>query len=187
MTVATEWVEDHFIAGEAALDLTNTVYRRWPEMGADLFTDTDALSTWLTWAGLLPSSKNAAPVVDEELLDEVRALREHLWLVFDAQRERHAIPQDAFAAVLEAARRRAEHVTVDADGALTAADADGAIAVLAMNAISLILDPPAQGVRACDRCGWFFVDSSRGRRRRWCSMKTCGNQAKVDRYRAARS
>nr|WP_255307967.1 CGNR zinc finger domain-containing protein [Streptomyces marincola] len=41
-------------------------------------------------------------------------------------------------------------------------------------------------MRACDRCGWFFIDSSRGRRRRWCSMKTCGNQAKAARYRSSR-
>ncbi|WP_433493074.1 CGNR zinc finger domain-containing protein [Nocardia grenadensis] len=33
--------------------------------------------------------------------------------------------------------------------------------------------------------GWFFIGSSRGRRRRWCSMKTCGNQAKAARYRSS--
>lgn len=39
----------------------------------------------------------------------------------------------------------------------------GAFTVLALRAVTLILNPPPQGVRACDRCGWFFVDSSRGR------------------------
>ena len=77
MAATTEWVEDHFIAGNLALDSANTVYRRWPGPGADLFT--------------------------------------------------------------------------------------------------------------CDLCGWLFIDSSRGRRRRWCSMKTCGNQAKAARYRSAHS
>ncbi|WP_368660643.1 CGNR zinc finger domain-containing protein [Streptomyces marincola] len=62
----------------------------------------------------------------------------------------------------------------------------GALAVAALSGIALALDPPRPGVRACDRCGWFFIDSSRGRRRRWCSMKTCGNQAKAARYRSSR-
>ena len=40
-------------------------------------------------------------------------------------------------------------------------------------------------VRQCDgpRCGWVFVDTSRGGRRRWCSMQDCGNRDKVRRFR----
>ncbi|WP_309102019.1 ABATE domain-containing protein [Microbacterium sp.] len=187
MTVATEWVEDHFVAGDVVLDFANTVYRRWPRMGSDLFTNAESLSSWLERAGLLPHSNGVLPPAGEETLEEARALRATLWLVFDAQRERRSIPPDAFSALLDVARRLGEHVTVDADGDMTARDPQSAIGALALGAISLVLDPPQQGVRACDACGWFFVDSSRGRRRRWCSMKTCGNQAKVDRYRAARA
>jgi predicted RNA-binding Zn ribbon-like protein len=39
-------------------------------------------------------------------------------------------------------------------------------------------------VRTCPSCGWLFLDA-RGRRR-WCSMATCGNRAKV-RAHAART
>lgn len=31
-------------------------------------------------------------------------------------------------------------------------------------------------------CGWLFLDTSRNRSRRWCSMETCGNRAKVMRH-----
>nr|WP_246221489.1 CGNR zinc finger domain-containing protein [Phytoactinopolyspora mesophila] len=48
----------------------------------------------------------------------------------------------------------------------------------------MALSPPAQPLRACHRCGWYFLDTSRGRRRRWCNMKICGNQAKAARYRS---
>jgi len=39
-------------------------------------------------------------------------------------------------------------------------------------------------IRECpgEDCGYLFRDTSRGRRR-WCSMKTCGNRAKVQRFR----
>jgi predicted RNA-binding Zn ribbon-like protein len=41
-------------------------------------------------------------------------------------------------------------------------------------------------IRVCanDTCRWLFYDESRGGRRRWCDMATCGNQAKARRHRA---
>jgi predicted RNA-binding Zn ribbon-like protein len=37
---------------------------------------------------------------------------------------------------------------------------------------------------ANDGCRWVFEDTSRGGRRRWCDMSSCGNRAKVQRYRS---
>lgn len=181
MIATTEWVEDHFVAGNLALDFANTVYRRWPEPGPDLLTGTTDLATWLAHTGLLPDSESD---VDEGTLEDARALRALLWTVFDTHKDDHSIPADAFAGLLDTARRSATDMTVHADGSTTAQNAQGSLAIVALRAITLLLDPPPQGVRACDRCGWFFIDSSRGRRRRWCSMKTCGNQAKAARYRS---
>jgi predicted RNA-binding Zn ribbon-like protein len=31
-------------------------------------------------------------------------------------------------------------------------------------------------------CGWLFLDTSRNRRRRWCTMQGCGNRAKARRF-----
>lgn len=184
MTTATVWVDGHFIAGDVVLDFANTVYRRRPELGADLLTNAEALGTWLDRTSLLPAGRDRAGFVTDLALDEARALRALLWEVFDAQKDGHPIPADAFWGLLEAARRGGARIAVSADGAMIASDADGALAILALRAITLVLDPPPQGVRACGRCGWFFIDSSRGRRRRWCSMTTCGNQAKAARYRS---
>jgi predicted RNA-binding Zn ribbon-like protein len=39
---------------------------------------------------------------------------------------------------------------------------------------------------ANDGCRWVFEDSSRAGRRRWCDMASCGNRAKVRRYRDRR-
>ncbi|MDZ5078765.1 CGNR zinc finger domain-containing protein [Nesterenkonia sp. HG001] len=185
MTATTEWVEDHFIAGDFALDFANTVFRRLPESGADLFTDTTALNAWLAHTGLLPASDDSGSGTTEADLADARALRALLWTVFDAQKEHRTIPSGAFTELLETARHRLEDLSIHPDGSTTPRTAQGAFATVALRAITLILNPPAQTIRACDRCGWFFIDSSRGRRRRWCSMKTCGNQAKAARYRSA--
>jgi predicted RNA-binding Zn ribbon-like protein len=44
--------------------------------------------------------------------------------------------------------------------------------------------PERLRVCANDRCRWAFFDSSPTGRRRWCDMRSCGNQAKAARYRA---
>ena len=44
-------------------------------------------------------------------------------------------------------------------------------------------------VKECedDECGWLFIDESKNRSRRWCSMEDCGNRNKARRhYRSTR-
>jgi predicted RNA-binding Zn ribbon-like protein len=50
----------------------------------------------------------------------------------------------------------------------------------------LVISPRLARLRACaaDDCGWWFVDETKNRSRRWCDMKLCGNRAKIRRYRA---
>ena len=50
----------------------------------------------------------------------------------------------------------------------------------------LVVSPRLARVRACAAgdCGWWFVDDTRNRSRRWCDMKLCGNRAKLRRFRA---
>lgn len=49
-------------------------------------------------------------------------------------------------------------------------------------AVALLTSETASRVRSCPGCGWLFVDLSKNRSRRWCSMSTCGNSAKSKAY-----
>ena len=56
-----------------------------------------------------------------------------------------------------------------------------------VSAAELLADCDRPPVRVCcagaeGRCTWLFVDESRNRTRRWCSMKDCGNRAKARRH-----
>ncbi len=186
MNEPTAWVDDHFIAGDPALDFANTVYRRAPDVGTDLLSSADAITSWLARTKLLPETEGARADLDDssDALREARALRALLWPIFDAQTDGRVLPADALAGLLDVARRGLDGVRVHADGSATPSTTQGAFAVLALGGVRLVLSPPHEGVRACDGCGWFFIDTSRGRRRRWCSMKTCGNLAKAARYRS---
>lgn len=60
---------------------------------------------------------------------------------------------------------------------------------VALAAAGLLTSPDLEKVRQCGghACGWFFLDTSRNRRRQWCDMRDCGNRAKVQRFRARRA
>jgi predicted RNA-binding Zn ribbon-like protein len=50
----------------------------------------------------------------------------------------------------------------------------------------LVISPRLSRVRACAAgdCGWWFVDDTKNRSRRWCDMTLCGNREKLRRFRA---
>jgi predicted RNA-binding Zn ribbon-like protein len=48
--------------------------------------------------------------------------------------------------------------------------------------VALLVSGAMPRVKSCPTCGWFFLDLSKNRSRRWCSMDTCGAVAKSRRY-----
>lgn len=58
---------------------------------------------------------------------------------------------------------------------------DWLLAAIARSAAEIIVEGEKARLRQCanGNCGLFFCDTSRTRRRRWCSMSTCGNRHKV--------
>jgi len=58
---------------------------------------------------------------------------------------------------------------------------DWLLAAIARSAAELIAEGATSRLRICSNpgCGLFFYDTSRTRRRRWCSMSRCGNRHKV--------
>ena len=57
------------------------------------------------------------------------------------------------------------------------------LGLIARDAVALFASDRVRKVRLCagGNCGWLFLDESRGRPRRWCSMSDCGNRAKARR------
>jgi predicted RNA-binding Zn ribbon-like protein len=52
------------------------------------------------------------------------------------------------------------------------------------SAADLLTSGDLERLRVCEGegCGWFFLDTTRNRSRRWCNMASCGNRAKVKRF-----
>jgi predicted RNA-binding Zn ribbon-like protein len=58
---------------------------------------------------------------------------------------------------------------------------DWLLAAVARSGAELIAEGTSARLRLCGnpKCGLFFYDNSRTRKRRWCSMAVCGNRSKV--------
>ncbi|HSK25079.1 MAG TPA: CGNR zinc finger domain-containing protein [Egicoccus sp.] len=63
---------------------------------------------------------------------------------------------------------------------------DGVLGRLLADVATAMRDGAWTRVKLCadDACAWAFVDASRNRSGRWCSMAGCGNRAKVRAYRS---
>jgi len=48
--------------------------------------------------------------------------------------------------------------------------------------VDLVTSKNSKRIKRCSNCGWLFVDNSKNRSRRWCSMEICGNRVKARRF-----
>lgn len=165
------WRTEHFVAGDLALELSNTIsHRRDNSLAEDRLASHESLRTWFrSVTGLQKVSVGASDLRD------TRLVRQNVHSVFDAIAQGTTPPSTSIAALLRTAATRFG----EDERAL------GPIASeLAWAAICALATLDHSRIRSCPACGWLFVDSSKGARRRWCAMATCGTRAKVAAFRA---
>ena len=126
-------------------------------------------------------------------LERVRLTRAALRALWDAEVERGAPDAAAIGAVNAVLREAPRIEIVIGDGCCgvghrhSADDPTGeALARLVEPFVTAVGAGTTDRLRICanDDCRWAFEDSSRGGRRRWCDMSSCGNAAKARRHRA---
>jgi predicted RNA-binding Zn ribbon-like protein len=190
--VVAPWETGHFIGGHVALDLANTVFsRREPIVDNELLESVPDVSSWCQSARLISPADARTLNRDAggELVAAVHRVRDHVWTAFDAISVGDAPPAKAMGNLLrQAARGTSAEIVWFTDARLTKlagklGDPDAVASALALLAVEALFLLPRDRVRSCPRCGWLFVDGSKGGRRRWCSMSTCGNREKANRRR----
>jgi predicted RNA-binding Zn ribbon-like protein len=179
------------IGGNPALDFLNTIHD-WtvPEARDYLATFDDALR-FAVAAEILTQAEArrlmARPAEGE--MRRLRKLRARLERIFRAVVTTRAPSADDLdqlgrdaAEAARSARLRGSRVQVTR--ALDVAQAGAAVLRwrIIEAAVALLVSAQAGRLRACPACGWFFVDKTKNRSRRWCSMATCGSNAKARRY-----
>ncbi|MEU3196654.1 CGNR zinc finger domain-containing protein [Streptomyces sp. NPDC006996] len=179
--------ELRFDTGRVCLDLLATAHP------GERLESAAVLRAWITGSGLVPEDTTLAHA-DTSWLVAFRELRGQL-VPLVRGRPAPGVPSYdlALARVNELARAAPPvfRAVPGEDGTLVRR-LDGPpgraalLAAVARDAVDLLTDPVARAsLRQCagDNCPIVYVDTSRGRRRRWCSSEVCGNRERVARHR----
>lgn len=182
------------VGADPVLDFVNTradwTVRSRPR--TEWLTSYEAFLIWTSYVGLLPPATvfrlieqaSGKPTEAARRLHTALEFRADLYDVLTGQTTGGSF--EGAARVIEKASGRRQLVAADG-GASWELPEDLAqpLDQVALLAGELLTGPSRAHVRLCpgESCGWLFLDQ-RGRRR-WCSMATCGNRAKV-RAHAAR-
>jgi len=138
-------------------------------------------------ANLLSLTRTDAQAADALLSRAVR-LREALRSAFQAMIRHERVGRDWIEPINDILRVTEGHDELVSDGAnwklefiAREGGLDWLLAAVARSAAEIIMEGPQARLRLCANpaCGLFFCDTSRTRRRRWCSMAVCGNRHKV--------
>ena len=194
--------EPQLLGGAPCLDFTNTVDWRGRENPEDSLHDYRDLVEWSRTAGILDDAET------EELLNPGAQSPQHMESVYRRGVELREATYRVFLAACEDASPEADDLALinqvlsEALSHTRIASVDGVYSLeydsnppesilwrLAANASELLTSGDLTRVKRCasEECGWLFLDLSRNRSRRWCSMESCGNRMKARRhYRRAR-
>lgn len=184
--------QNSFIGGHPILDFINTVEDQDKNRFKSQIGDWQSL---LSWIGASPffnaHHKMVLAGYDEAkanaLLVELHTIREALYIMFKdllSNSSNNEIPNQIEsgiqAALSQASLLRQEN---QYQWQLDTSKANWLI-----NTFYLLLDDflrtqDLSKLRECGRCTWLFLNSGRGRGRRWCRMNTCGNREKSEYFR----
>jgi predicted RNA-binding Zn ribbon-like protein len=185
------------IAGNVGLDFVNTLDDRHTQPKELLESYAD-LARFGEDAGLLESRQvdrlsersYAEPERAQQALLWGRELREAIHDVFWAIMNKRPVPPGALARLNADIQGSAGHMRlVQAKAGFEWSfddlrEFDSVLWPIARAAGDLLASDQLPQVRACfsKSCEWFFLDTSKNHRRRWCDMTRCGNRAKVQRF-----
>ena len=188
-----------FIANALCLDFVNTMTWRGTPWPHDYLRGYGDLVDWSRRAGILDEAEAAdlhkKAVKDRRrgdvVLGAARELREAIHgLTASAARGKPHAPADmaVLNRLLAKAPRRQGLAKGEAGFVWKLSERprtlDAMLFPIAESAGHTLVAAEAARLKACasPECGWVFLDTTRGNRRRWCDMADCGNRVKARRH-----
>jgi predicted RNA-binding Zn ribbon-like protein len=178
-----------FHRGARVLDFVGTVGSRASARPVERLPDPAALGRWLQAAGLLAEPAPAPTRADYQQALELREAIARLYTALIDARPPAAADVAVINGLAREVARGAPYLELDPSGLAerwhTQAPVRLALGRLAAEAIQLA-SADADRLTRCQLpgCGTLLLSRARNEPRRWCSMQTCGNRAKVAAFRA---
>ncbi|NEA51793.1 ABATE domain-containing protein [Streptomyces sp. SID10815] len=173
---------DHvFVCGNPALDFAATLRARRTAR-FEMFVTPDRLDAWFLESGVV----DALTPSDEADVERAKELREAVYRSVTARRLGETYDAEALDLLNGTAREPAAVPQLTPSGRHTEATPREALAALARQAVELLGGPDVPLLKECGNpeCTRVYIDRSRGTRRQWCGMESCGNRIKAAAYRA---
>lgn len=162
------------------LDLVNSANWSGERVLDETFERREDVAVWVARALAV-----ARWQVPEELPARLRACRQVVRRLFLACAEGVPPPEEAVTALNRLLAGAVPRLGISASRFVCVPsddpDGDWLVGACARSTWELLLSEDRHALRVCpgERCGWMFLDRTRGRTRRWCRMETCGNRAKA--------
>jgi predicted RNA-binding Zn ribbon-like protein len=174
-------LEHVFVCDHPALDFAATLRAR-RSVRFEMFATPDRLRAWYLESGVV----DAVPACDQAHVERAKAVREAIYALVTARRFGEEYDEDALATVNRAAREPAAPPQLTPAGRWTRATPQEALSLVARQAVELLSGPDVPLLKECGNpeCTRVYIDRSRGMRRQWCGMESCGNRIKAAAYRA---
>lgn len=173
---------DHvFVCGNPALDFAATLRAR-RSARFEMFAAPDRLDAWYLESGVV----DFVSASGEADVERATAVREAVYALVTARRLGDAYDEEALAVLNGAACKPSATPQLTAEGRWTAATPEEALSTVARLAVELLSGPDVPLLKECGNpeCTRVYIDRSRGMRRQWCGMESCGNRIKAAAYRA---
>lgn len=187
-------------AGELCLSFANTADWHASEHTVEGLKNYSHLLDWGIVTGTITREKaqhlaqiaGRTPDAAESTLQKAIVLREAVYRIFSAIANHQSVAEDDMNILNDFISQTFTYIRVSGSG--TKFDLswgeetdtlDQILWPVIHSATELLTAGQLDRVGQCDDdrgCGWLFYDHSRNRSRRWCSMETCGNRAKVQRH-----
>ncbi|WP_329457191.1 CGNR zinc finger domain-containing protein [Streptomyces sp. NBC_01497] len=170
-----------FVCGNPALDFAATLRAR-RTVRFEMFATPDRLTAWYLESGIV----DAVDVGGQADVDRAATVREAIYQLITARRLGEEYDHEALATLNGAAGEPAAAPRLTPSGRWTKATAPEALSTVARGAVELLSGPDVPLLKECDNpeCTRVYIDRSRGMRRQWCGMESCGNKIKAAAYRA---
>ena len=186
-------------SGRLCLDFAETLENQFSKRQRESLNSYSDLVSWSKQAGIVTDTEakrlvregTIRPADAAAVFKRAIALRQAVYGIFSAVsggRQPHAADLAILNAELTGALTRCGIVPTAGGFAWDWADDENALDRIlwpvVQSAATLLTSGDLAKVRGCASpdCSSLFLDTSRNRSRRWCEMKTCGNQAKARRH-----
>lgn len=174
-----------YVANNLAIDFVNTTIQKFG-IPYELLNNKSDLLLWVKSAGI-----NLQTQVAEIDLKNIYQFREALKTLFEAKMQNSRLPESAII-ILNSHLKNAptqqqleqNTASVELQPLNAHLSVSEVLGEIARQAALILVSTNNLPIKSCasEKCILMFLDTSKAKKRRWCSMEICGNRAKAATY-----